>query len=399
MPLTDTAIRTAKTPAKAQKLFDGAGLYLLLDPRGGRWWRFKYRYGGKEKLLSLGTYPTVGLRQARESREAARQLLAQGIDPSVERKVSKASQAGPETFEFIAREWLASFSRRWTDDHTERVRNRLTQGLFPWLGSRPISAITAPELLSCVRRVEKRAAYTAHRTLAEASSIFRYAISTGRAQRDTAADLRGALAPVEEKHFASITDPKQIGPLLRAIDGYAGHFVVRCALKLLPLVILRPSELRLGPWSEIDFANREWRIPAERMKMRKPHVVPLSRQALAVLHEIQPWSGDGELIFPGVRAGRPLSDNTMNSALRSMGYDGSTMTSHGFRSMASTLLNEQGWNRDAIERQLAHSESDKTRAAYNYADHLPERRKMLQAWADYLDTLKAGTPGTERAPR
>lgn len=394
MPLTDTTIRNIKPGDKAVKLFDGNGLFLLVTPNGGKWWRLKYRFGGKEKLLSLGTYPEVSLKDARMNRDEARKEIAKGIDPSQSRKVKKTAQRDRDanSFETVAREWFAKFSSNWVASHSNKILRRLERDVFPWIGGRPIAEVTAPELLMVLRRIESRGAIeTAHRAMQNCGQVFRYAIATGRAERDPAADLRGALAPVKEKHYASITDPRAIGALLRTIDGYQGSFVTQCALRLAPLVFVRPGELRRAEWSEFDLDAAEWRIPAERMKMRDPHIVPLSEQAVSILLDLQPLTGDGRYVFPGARTnGRPMSENTVNAALRRLGYGKEEMTGHGFRSMASTLLNEQGWHHDAIERQLAHVERNAVRAAYNYAEHLPERRKMMQAWADYLDGLKAG---------
>lgn len=388
--LTDNAIRSAKPREKPYKLFDERGLFLLITPAGARWWRLKFRVAGKEKLLSVGVYPDVSLKVARERRDELRRQLANGVDPSVKRKAEKAASA--DTFEAVGREWFAKFSANWAATHSEKIIRRLENDIFPWLGSRPVGEITAPELLACLRRIESRGALdTAHRAHQNCGQIFRYAIATGRAERDPAADLRGALPPVNGGHFASITDPAGIGALLRAIDGYEGTLVARCALRFAPLVFVRPGELRQTEWSEFDLDNAEWRIPAERMKARVPHIVPLSTQAVAILWELQPLTGSGRYVFPSLRTSvRPMSENTINAALRRLGYDGHQMTGHGFRSMASTLLNEQGWNRDAIERQLAHGERNEVRAAYNYAQHLPERRKMMQSWSDYLDGLRAG---------
>jgi integrase len=264
--------------------------------------------------------------------------------------------------------------------------------VFPWLGARPIGEITGPELLTALRRVENRGVVeTAHRVMQNCSQVFRYAVATGRAQRDPTFDLRGALPPVRSNHFASITEPKAIGGLLRAIDVYKGSFITQCALRLAPLVFVRPGELRRAEWAEFDLDASEWRIPASKMKMRVMHIVPLSAQAVSILRDLRPLTGTVKYVFPGTRGkDRPMSENTVLAALRRMGYGTDDMTGHGFRSMASTILNEQGWNRDAIERQLAHAERDNVRAAYNYAEHMPERRKMMQQWADYLDGLKAG---------
>ncbi|MEB0165111.1 tyrosine-type recombinase/integrase, partial [Glaciimonas sp. CA11.2] len=288
-------------------------------------------------------------------------------------------------------EWFSKYAPNWVASHSDKIIRRLERDIFPWLGSRPISEISAPELLDVLRRIEKRGAIeTAHRAHQNCGQIFRYAIATGRAERDPSGDLKGAIPPSKEKHHPSITEPKAVGELLRCIGGYTGSFVTKCALQLAPLLFVRPGELRKAEWSEINLDTAEWRIPAEKMKMRAVHIVPLSIQAVAILNEIMPLTGKGKYVFPGARTnGRPMSENTVNGALRRLGYGSDDMTGHGFRSMASTLLNEQGWNRDAIERQLAHAERDSIRAAYNYAEHLPERRKMMQAWADYMDGLSA----------
>jgi integrase len=393
MPLTDTAIRNTKPGAKPVKMFDEKGLFLLLNPTGSRWWRFKYRFDDKEKLLSFGTYPEVSLKDARLKREEARRQVAAGIDPGEHRKAQKAARTGQaaNSFEIVAREWFAKFSPNWVASHSDKIIRRLERDIFPWVGMKPIADVSAPDLLTCLRRVEGRGAVeTAHRIVQNCGQVFRYAIATGRAVRDPAADLRGALPPVKEKHHASITEPKAIGELLRAIIGYQGSLITACALRLAPLVFVRPGELRKAEWSEFNFDTAEWRIPGERMKMREQHIVPLSRQATAVLRELQALTGQGQFVFPGARTnGRPMSENTVNAALRRLGYGSDDMTGHGFRSMASTLLNEQGWHRDAIERQLAHAERNAVRAAYNYAEHLPERKRMMQAWADYLDGLAA----------
>jgi len=394
MALTDKAIRAARHGDKAVRFFDGGGLYLELAPNGGKWWRLKYRFASKEKRLSLGVYPHVSLKQARDRRDDAKRLLANGVDPSEQRKATKAAvtERAANSFEAVAREWFASFSKKWVKSHSDKILKRLEHNAFPHIGGRPIAEVTSPEVLVLLRKVEARGAIeTAHRTLQNCSQVFRYAVATGRAERDPTLDLRGALAPVTERHHPSITDPKAIGALLRAIDGYDGSLVTKCALRLAPLTFVRPGELRRAEWSEFDLDKAEWRIPAERMKMREQHIVPLSSQAVSVLEELHPLTGRGTLVFPGVRSSsRPMSENTVNAALRRLGYAKDQMTGHGFRSMASTHLNEQGWNRDAVERQLGHAERDNVRAAYNFAEHLPERRRMMQAWADYLDGLRAG---------
>jgi integrase len=388
--LTDTSIKNAKPNEKPYKISDERGLFILVNPNGSKLWRFRYRMDGKENLLSFKSYPEVSLKEAREKRDEARKMLRDGIDPSRAKKAQKASDSGADTFETISREWFEKFSSTWSPSHGERIIRRLERDVFPWIGKRPIKEINAPDLLSVLRRIEGRGAVeTAHRASQNCGQVFRYAIATGRAERDPSGDLRGAIPPPKKTHHASITDPKEVGALLRAIDGYEGGLIVRAALRLAPLVFLRPGELRKAEWKEIDWEKSEWIIPAERMKMKEKHIVPLSCQALEVFREIQPFTGEGKYIFPSPRTWeRPMSDNAILSALRRMGYTGDQMTGHGFRSMASTLLNEQGWNRDAIERQLAHAERDEIRAAYNYAQYLPERRKMMQSWADYLDGLK-----------
>ncbi len=392
MALTDTAIRNAKPKEKPYKLADGGGLHVLVTREGSKLWRLKYRVGGIEKLLSFGKYPQVTLQEAREKALEAKRDLRTGIDPSHAKKAQKASASGADTFETIAREWFEKFSPTWSPSHGERIIRRLERDIFPWIGKRPIGEIKAPELLAVLRRIEERGAVeTAHRASQNCGQVFRYAVATGRADRDPSGDLRGAIPPTKAKHHASITDPKEIGGLLRAIDDYEGGLIVRCALRLAPLVFTRPGELRRAEWKEIDWDKAEWSIPGEKMKMREKHIVPLSRQAIEILHELQPLTGEGQYLFPSPRSwDRPMSENAVLAALRRMGYSGDQMTGHGFRSMASTLLNEQGWNRDAIERQLAHAERDEIRASYNYAQYMPERRKMMQAWADYLDQLRQG---------
>lgn len=387
--LTPSAVSNAKPRASVYKLADERGMYLLVKPEGGKLWRLDYRRPEtrRRNTLALGAFPDVSLKQARQRREDARRLLADGVDPADKRKAEQL--AGAETFEAIAREWHAKRMQAWGSDTGEQIMRRLERDVFPWVGARPMANLTAPDMLAVLRRVEARgAAETAHRVHQTCGQVFRYAVATGRATGDVTRDLRGAIAPARGKHFASIREPEKVGELLRAIDCYAGSFITRCALQLAPLVFVRPGELRKAEWQEFDLERAEWRIPAERMKMNAPHIVPLSSQAVAVLRELAPLTGTGCYVFPSARSRkRPMSDGTLIAALRRMGYERGSMTAHGFRSMASTLLNEQGWNRDAIERQLAHAERDEVRAAYNYAEHLPERRKMMQAWADYLDGL------------
>jgi integrase len=371
---------------------------MLVTPPGGRLWRFKFRYGGVEKLLAIGAYPEVPLKRARERRDEARRLLAEGIDPSAKRQAERAAQA--DTFKAIALEWLAK--QKLADATREKAQWTFETLLFPYIGAKQISSITAPDVLAALRRIEAQGKHeTAHRAKQRAGQVFRYAIATGRAEHDVTADLKGALTPVETQHLAAITDPQRVGELLRAIDGYLGQPSVATALKLAPLVFVRPGELRGAQWSEFDLERAEWRIPAERMKMGELHIVPLSRQAVSLLRELYPLTGPEGCVFPSLRTrDRPISDVTLNAALRRLGYGSDDQTVHGFRTMASTLLNEQGWHPDLIELQLAHAERNKVRAAYNRAQRLEERRKMMQAYSDYLDGLKAASNVTPiRQPR
>lgn len=401
--LTDTQIRTTKPGAKPVRLYDERGLYLEITPNGGRWWRFKYRYDGKEKLLSMGTYPDTPLKAARDKRDRARALLEEGVNPSEARRAEKASrsEAVVNGFEAVAREWHATIHLgQVSAGHAARTLIRLEQDVFPWLGGLPVGEIKAPQLLQAVRRIEARGAIeTAHRALQACGQVFRYAIATGRAERDPTPDLRGALKPVLVQHMAAITDPKRVGDLLRAIESYKGMPVTRAALQLAPLVFVRPGELRKAEWAEFDLDAAEWRIPAARMKRTKqeklsgaPHVVPLSRQALAILRELQPLTGHSRYLFPSPRTReRPMSDNGVLSALRRMGFPSDEMTGHGFRAMARTLLAERlNVDEAVIEAQLAHAVKDSLGRAYNRTEFLEQRRKMLQMWADYLDKLRTG---------
>lgn len=393
MALSDTTIRNAKPSDKAIKLTDGGGLYLLLKPNGSRWWRLDYRYGGKRKTLSMGVYPDVGLKDARNRRDEARKLLASDVDPGENRKAVKAAKTERATnsFEAITREWFAKYSATWNSSHGDRTIRRFERDIFPWIGGKSIAELTAPELLATVRKIESRGALeTAHRALGNCGQVLRYAIATGRATRDISADLRGALPPVKAGHFAAITEPKQVGELLHAMDGYTGSQVVRYALRLAPLVFVRPGELRKAEWAEIDLEAAEWRYIVT--KTNTPHIVPLSRQAVEILTELQALTGGGRYLFPGARTnGRPMSDNAILAAMRRMGIEKDEMSGHGFRAMARTILDEVlGFRPDYIEHQLAHAVKDPNGRAYNRTAHLAERRKMMQAWADYLDKLKVG---------
>lgn len=392
MPLTDTEARKTPPGERPKKLFDGAGLYLLVNPNGTRWWRLKYRVAGKEKLLSLGVYPEVSLKAARERRDELRKQLQAGLDPGQQRRAEKHFQAttSANTFEAVANEWLQLQKKRLAPATYDKNRWMLDGYLIPAFGREAVSDVTPPMILATLRLIESKGAHeTAHRCRSLCGRIFRYAIATSRAERDPSADLRGALAPVVHTPRAAVTDPERIGHLLRAIDGYVGHFPTLYALRLAPLVFTRPGELRCAEWAEIDLEAAEWVIPARRMKMRQEHVVPLSTQAVEILCAAYQVSGNGRFVFPGVRTrAEPLSNNTINAALRRLGYAKDEMTGHGFRALASTRLNEMGWPPDVIERQLAHAEPNRVRAVYNRAQYLPERRKMMQAWADYLDGLR-----------
>ena len=394
MPLTDTAVRNAKPTSKPVKMYDEAGLYLQVTPSGGKWWRFKYRYLGKEKLLSLGTYPDVTLKAAREKRDEARKHLANGNDPSAIKQSQKLEEKlkAANTLEAIGREWYAKQLDKWAPTTASKVKGMLEKNIYPYLGKTPITQITAKALLHAIQRIERDGNIeTAHRVLQHCGQIFRYAIATERAQADLSLVLKGALTPVNTKHHASITDPKLVGDLMRTIHGYQGAFVTQCALQLAPLLFVRPGELRNAEWAEFDLDAGEWRIPASKMKMKAVHIVPLSSQAIKILRDLHEHTGSGRYVFPGLRAAdTPMSENTINAALRRLGYAKDEMTGHGFRSMASTILHEQGWPHEAIERQLAHAERNAVSAAYNYAEHLPKRREMMQHWSDYLYGLAAG---------
>jgi integrase len=403
--LTDTAIQAAIAKGKAAKLFDGEGLYLLIPERpaasaGSKSakspsWRQKYRFDGKEKLISHGVYPRVTLKTARQRLRRAKDLLEAGVDPSAQRKTEKATRrsAAASTFEAVAREWFAKRSKSWAPTNADKIIGRLQKDAFPWIGSSPISQLTREQILSCLRRVEERGALeSARRVRQYIHSVFEYATHASIAgQQHNPTPPPGALASPEPGKFASISDPRLVGALIRAIRGYQGSLVVRVALQLAPLVFVRPGELREAEWKEFNLKGAEWRIPAERTKMRTAHLVPLSDQAVALLEELKPLTGHGCYVFPSERSiARPMSANTLTAALRSLGYDNTQMTVHGFRHMASTLLNESGkWRADAIERQLAHMPRDEMRATYNSAQYLPERRKMMQWWADRLDALAA----------
>lgn len=403
--LTDQKVKTAKPGDKPLRMSDGGGLYLLIQVSGAKWWRLDYTVGGKRKTLSLGVYPAVTLANARRRSEDAQEMVANGTDPSDTRKQAKATQkkeqeaerrieAGEpaiDSFEELAREWYAKYSLNWAEHHGDRIIRRFERDIFPWIGGRPIADVSAPELLNVIRRIESRGALeTAHRALGNCGQVFRYAVATGRAVRDPSGDLRGALPPPKGEHFAAVTEPKQVAELLRTLDGYQGTLTVACALRLAPLVFVRPGELRNALWADIDLEAGEWRYTVT--KTNTPHIVPLASQAVATLRELHALTGSGRFVFPGARTnGRPMSDNAILAAMRRMGIGKDEMSGHGFRAMARTILDEVlGFRPDLIEHQLAHAVKDPNGRAYNRTAHLPERRKMMQAWADYLDKLKVG---------
>lgn len=393
MPLTDTAVRNAKASSKAYKVFDERGLFLIITPAGGKWWRLKYRFGGKEKMLSLGVYPDVSLKDAREKRDAARRLLANEIDPGENRKVQKAAKVerSANSFEVIAREWFAKQQPTWAVSHADKIIARLENDVFPWLGGKAIAEITAPDVLSVLRRIEGRGTNdTAHRASGNISQVMRYAIATGRAERDPVPDLRGALPPLRHRNFASITDPVKVAELLRAMDAFSGTYVVRSALLLAPLLFVRPGELRKALWADIDLDKAEWRYFVTKTKTE--HSVPLATQAVAILNDLHALTGHAANVFPGRDPQKPMSEAAINAALRRMGYDTKTeITVHGFRAMARTILHEELHQKpEVIEHQLAHKVPDSLGTAYNRTKFLKECKAMMQLWADYLDKLKAG---------
>lgn len=392
MSLTKTKIKNAKTNTnKTYKLADGKGMYLLIHKNGSKYFRLNYRFNGKEKTLALGTYPEISLEEAREKRDTAKKQITNGIDPCFERKIKKIG-AIENSFQAIALEWYEKRITGKSESHKKRTLGMMQNYLFPWLGNRPIAEIKTPELLLTLRILEDRGILnTAHRVLQISGQVFRYAIATGRAEYDISSALKGALAPAKAEHYAAITDPKEVRALLNAIDNYSGGFVVKSALKLSPLVFTRPGELRLAEWEHIDFEVKEWRYLVT--KTNTQHIVPLSRQSLKILTDLQPLTGKGRYIFPNAKTpngSRAMSDGAVRTALRTMGFSKEVMSAHGFRALSRTIQDEVlGVRPDFIEHQLAHSVRDANGRAYNRTTHLPERHKMMQAWADYLDKLKA----------
>ena len=392
MPLSDPAIKKAKPEAKPYKLTDEKGLFLLVNA-AGKYWRLAYRFGGKQKTLALGVYPDVPLTRAREKRDDARKLIADGIDPGELRKVNKTqrTERAANSFEAVTREWYAKHSPGWAESHSTKIIRRLERDVFPWVGGRPIAELSAPEILTTMRRIEGRGTLeTAHRVMQSCGQVFRYAVATGRAERDPTSDLKGALPPVRGKHFAALTESVAVGELLRAIDGFKGSLQVQCALRLSPLLFVRPGELRIAKWADIDLDAAEWRYIASKTKTE--HIVPLAPQAVAILRELQPLTGYREHVFPGRDPHKPMSEAAVNAALRRMGYDTKTeITGHGFRAMARTIIHEDlGIRPEVIEHQLAHRVPDALGTAYNRTKFLKERRAMMQTWADYLDKIKTG---------
>lgn len=391
MPLKATTVEKLKPSTKAKKVYDERGLFLLINPTGSKLWRFKYRFNGKEKLLALGPYPEISLKEARNRREDARRLVANGIDPSAQRKAQKQviGQNNSNTFETIGREWFLKFSPPWSQSHLRRVERQLEKDLYPWIGNIPIEEVDAPSLLDCLRRIETRGALvSAHRVRGIAGQIFRYAISTGRATRDPSNDLIGAIPPAQSTNFSAITHPQKAIPLLHAIDNFEGTFSVKCALQFSSLVFARPGEIRNALWKNIDFENRQWNYLVS--KTNTPHIVPLCKQAVDILSKIHPLTCHSNYVFPSIRTPlRPMSENTINASLRRIGFSKEEMTAHGFRAMARTILDEvHGFRPEIIEQQLSHTIRDPNGRAYNRTSHLEERRKMMQVWADYLDDLK-----------
>lgn len=396
--LTDTAVRTAKPREKPYKMADGDGLYVLVNPGGGKLWRLKYRFEGKERLFAIGAYPAVSLKEARARAVTAKEMIARGIDPCAARKAAKAEALAKSlTFEVVAREWHKKKLAGWTPNHARQIIRRLETLAFPDLGSRPIAELGAPDFLAVLGKVERQGHLETARRLAQiCGQVTRYARLAGMIVADPASHLTEALTTKPVRHHAAITEPQEIGALLRAIDDYPGDVSVSFALKIMPYVFVRSSELRRASWTEIDLDRAEWLIPAERMKMRRPHLVPLARQVVGMFRALHVITGNRELVFPGTASvTRCISDVGLLNALRRLGYGRDEMTVHGFRSMASTRLNEMGYRPDVIEAQLAHAEKNSVRDAYNRAQYVEERRRMMQEWADYLDSLRAGEGGNE----
>ncbi len=391
MPISPVSLRNIKATDKTQRIFDGGGLYLEVTPKGKTWWRLKYRFNDKEKRISLGVFPDVTLKMARVRRDEARQLIADKVDPSEYRKITKHAklERTANSFEMVAREWFVKHSSNWVKSHADKIIQRFERDIFPWIGSTPISELKPSTLLSVIRRIEERGALeTAHRALSNCGQVLRYAVATNRVERDSSQDLKGALPPVKVKHFAAQTDPKRFGELLKSFDGYEGSLIVRCALRLAPLVFVRPGELRHAKWADVNFDEAQWSYIVT--KTGTAHIVPLASQAINILQELYPLTGNSIFVFPSARSNtRPMSDNAILAALRRLGINKEEATGHGFRATARTLLDEiLGIPPHLIEHQLAHAVRDPNGRAYNRTAHLPERKKMMQDWANYLEDLK-----------
>ena len=403
--LTTKAIENLKNSGnKPTRHSDGGGLYIEVSPNGNKHWRMKYLYGGKEKRLSFGPFPLITLKEARLKRDAAKTKLAEGVDPGLEKKIAKAAavESAKHTFEAVAREWSEVHFADKAPKHRDKVMSRLVNHLFPYIGQMPVDTVDAPALLACMKRAESKGRLeTAGRIRGITGQIMRYAIATGRASRDPSSDLKGVIKTAQTQHYAALTQPDQVGQLMRAIDAYSATKPVEAALRLAPYLFVRPGELRQMEWSEVNFMRERWEIPAKKMKMKDPHIVPLPRQAMAILQDIHLLTGEGRYVFPGQRsAQRPLSENGIRTALRTLGYSNDQMTPHGFRAMARTLLDEElGFRPDWIEHQLAHAIKDPNGTAYNRTKHIKERAAMMQAYADYLDALREGVEIVQAAER
>jgi integrase len=388
MKLTDVSVKGIKPRPQLFRLADGGGLYLEVTPMGSKLWRYRYRFNGKQKTLAIGVYPEVSLREAREKHQEARKKLSNGLDPMAAKRTQKMESSN--SFGAIAAEWWGNQKGKWSPNHAQKIWRRLEMDVLPWLKDQPINQISTAELLKILRRVESRGALdTSHRVSQTFGNIFIYAIACGHIDNNPASDLTKVLKVAPKRNLPAITEPSKIAELLKAIDGFQGTFVVKSAMLFLPLVFVRPGELRKAEWSEFDLEAGTWTIPAQRMKMKRDHIVPLSIQALEILKELQPLTGNDKYVFPSVRtSSRPMSENTLNVALRRLGYTKDEMVSHGFRTTASTRLHEMGWKSEVIEAQLSHADRNKVRGVYNRAEYLADRKKMMQAWADYLDSLR-----------
>lgn len=393
LPLTDIQVQKAKPTDKEYKLSDGGGLYLLVTPTGGKLWRLKYRFGGREKLLTFKTYPEISLSKARQFRDEARQLVAGGVDPSAVKKelAEKKEQANLNTFEAVTRNWHETHKGKWSEGHAKHILSRFENDIFPVVGNKPISEVKRKDLSAILEAVSKRTLETAHRLKIAINQMLNYAVANELLPRNPLGDTKGLLPKIEHKHMAAPTVPKEVAPLMRAIDGFSGSIIVKAAMQLSPLLFCRPGELRHMEWIELNFETSEWNIPAAKMKMRQPHLVPLSKQAAEIIKELQPLTGHSKYVFPCHRSPlRCISDNTVNAGLRRLGFEKTEITAHGFRAMARTILDEVlQFRPDIIEHQLAHAVRDPLGRAYNRTSHLDERKKMMQIWADYLDKLKS----------